>query len=71
LYRQSLDSVATVRWLVEHYVAAHNTGIPHSTFRGRIPDERYHSRSKDIREKIEMAKQRAQAAPLRTYRAMS
>jgi hypothetical protein len=63
LYRQSLGSVASVRRLVERYVAAHNTGIPHSTFRGRAPDERYHDRIEDIPEKIEMAEAASPSGP--------
>ena len=35
----SLDSVTTVRRLVEFYVQQHNRVLPHSAFRGQTPDE--------------------------------
>jgi putative transposase len=36
-----LDSVTTVRRLVEFYVHEHNRVLPHSAFRGQTPDEMY------------------------------
>jgi putative transposase len=41
LFLHSLDSVATVRRLVEFYVDEHNRMLPHSAFRGQTPDEMY------------------------------
>jgi transposase InsO family protein len=41
LFLHSLDSVGTVRRLVEFYVKEHNTVLPHSAFRGQAPDEMY------------------------------
>jgi hypothetical protein len=41
LFLHSLDSVATVRRLVEFYVQEHNRVLPHSAFRGQTPDEMY------------------------------
>jgi putative transposase len=41
LFLHSLDSVATVRRLVEFYVNEHNRVLPHSAFRGQTPDEMY------------------------------
>jgi transposase InsO family protein len=41
LYLHSLDSVTTVRRLVEFYVQEHNQVLPHSAFRGQTPDEMY------------------------------
>src|SRR5262249_25226286 len=43
LFLRSLDSVTTVRRLVEFYVDAHNNTrvLPHSAFRGQPPDEMY------------------------------
>ena len=40
LFLHSLDSVTTVRRLVEFYVDEHNGGLPHSAF-SRTPDEMY------------------------------
>ena len=41
LFLHSLDSVTTVRRLVEFYVHEHNHVPPHSAFRGQTPDEMY------------------------------
>jgi transposase InsO family protein len=41
LFLHPLDSVSTVRRLVELYVHAHNRVLPHSAFRGQTPDEMY------------------------------
>jgi transposase InsO family protein len=41
LFLHSLDSVTTVRRLVEFYVDEHNHVLPHSAFRGQTPDEMY------------------------------
>ena len=41
LFLNSLDSVTTVRRLVEFYVHEHNRALPHSAFRGQTPDEMY------------------------------
>src|SRR3989442_10803899 len=41
LFLHPLDSVSTVRRLVEFYVQEHNRGLPHSAFRGQTPDEMY------------------------------
>ena len=41
LFLHSLESVTTVRRLVEFYVREHNRVLPHSAFRGQTPDEMY------------------------------
>ena len=41
LFLHSLDSVATVRRLVEFYVQEHNRVLPHSAFHGQTPDKMY------------------------------
>ena len=71
LYLNTLDSIAAVRRLVEFYVAAHNSEIPHSAFRGQTPDEMYAARGQEIPEQLEAAKRRAQAARVETNRAVS
>jgi hypothetical protein len=40
-FLHSLDSLTTVRRLVEFYVQEHNRVLPHSAFRGQTPDEMY------------------------------
>src|SRR5437762_9224011 len=44
LFLHSLDSVTTVRRLVEFDVQEHNRMLPHSAFRGQTPDEMYFGR---------------------------
>src|SRR5262245_20415333 len=43
-FLHSLDSVSTVRRLVEFYVQEHNGVLPHCAFRGQTPDEMYFGR---------------------------
>jgi putative transposase len=42
LFLHSLDSITTVRRLVEFYVQEHNRVLPHSAFGGQTPDEMYY-----------------------------
>ncbi len=44
LYLHDLDSLATVRRLVDFYIAEHNAVIPHAAFDGQTPDEIYFDR---------------------------
>jgi putative transposase len=44
LFLHSLDSVTTVRQLVEFYVQEHNRVLPHSAFGGQTPDEMHFGR---------------------------
>ncbi len=71
LFLNTLDTTAAVRRLVAFYVAAHNTEIPHSAFRGQTPDEMYYSRGERIPEQLEMAKQQAREERVQTNRATS
>ena len=71
LYFNTLDNVATVRRLVAFYVAAHNSEIPHSAFRGQTPDEMSHGRGHGVAEHLEDAKKRARAARLQANRTTS
>lgn len=71
LYLHTLDSAAAVQRLVAFYVAAHNTQIPHSAFRGQTPEEMYFGRGSDIPGKLEAAKRRARAARLQANRELS
>ena len=69
LYMNTLDSLEAVRRLVEFYVAAHNSEIPHSAFRGQTPDEIYYGRSYDLHETLELARCQARALRLASNRA--
>ncbi len=71
LFLNTLDSISAVRRLVDFYVTAHNSEIPHSAFQGQTPDEMYSGRGHGIAEHLEEAKKRARAARLQANRASS
>ncbi len=71
LFLNTLDSVSAVRRLVDFYVTAHNSEIPHSAFRGQTADEMCSGRGHGIAEHLEEAKKRAWAARLQANRASS
>ena len=52
LFLNTLDTIATVRKLVEFYVQQHNEHVPHSAFEGQTPDEMYFATGADIPEKL-------------------
>jgi len=69
LFLNTLDSVETVSRLVDFYVKAHNSEIPHSAFRGRTPDEIYYGWGQGVPAQLEGAKRQARAARLRANQA--
>jgi len=69
LFLNTLDSVETVSRLVDFYVEAHNSEIPHSAFRGQTPDEMYYGRGQGVPAQLEGAKRQARAARLRANQA--
>jgi putative transposase len=58
LFLNELRTVADVRRLVAFFVEQHNT-VPHSSFKGQTPDERYNGIGDDV--VIELAQARAKA----------
>jgi hypothetical protein len=52
LYLNDLDSIATLRGLVEFYVTEHNQRMPHSAFEGQTPDEMYFGRGVSIPDEL-------------------
>ena len=56
LFLNPLDSVTTVRRLVEFYVHEHNGVLPHSAFRGQTPDKA-RTRARNSRMSVEIARQ--------------
>ncbi len=56
LFLNDLDSIATVRRLVDFYVIEHNTNLPHSALGGRTPDEVYLDQGADVPEKLAAAR---------------
>ena len=62
LFLNTLDSIATVRKLVEFYVQQHNELVPHSAFKGQTPDEMYFATEADVPEKLQAAQLLAKQA---------
>ena len=71
LFLNTLDTTAAVRRLVAFYVAAHNTEIPHSAFRGRGPTRCTMVGARRVPEQLEVAKQQAREARVQANRARS
>jgi len=63
LYINHLDSMATLRKLLEFYVAEHNEVMPHSAFDGQTPDEMYLGRGDVVPD--ELARRRREARTTR------
>ncbi len=70
LFLNPLDSVSTVRKLVEFYVTEHNSRLPHSTFRGQTPDEMYFGTGDHVPDELEVLKAAARKARMEANRAM-
>ena len=62
LFLNTLDTIATVRKLVEFYVQQHNERVPHSAFEGQTPDEMYFATGSDVPEKLKAARLLARQA---------
>lgn len=71
LYLNTLDTVASLRKLVDFYVEQHNSQLPHSAFRGQTPDEMYFGTGAEIPQKLEAAKIAARASRMEANRAQS
>ena len=71
LYLNTLDTVTTVRKLVEFYVDQHNTHLPHSAFRGQTPDEMYFGTGSDIPKQLEASRIIARRSRLEANRAQT
>jgi len=56
---------------VTFYVAAHNSEIPHSAFRGQTPDEMYYGRGAEVPVELEAARRTAMARRLERNRAVT
>ena len=68
LFLHSLDSVATVRRLVDFYVRQHNGVLPHSAFRGQTPDEMYFGTGNAVPDDLASRRSGARGARLETNR---
>lgn len=68
LFLHSLDSVATIRRLVEFYVRQHNGVLPHSAFPGQTPDEMYFATGSNVPDDLAGRKSAALQARLEQNR---
>jgi len=48
LFLNHLDSIKTLRRLVEFYITEYNGNMPHSAFRGQTPDEMYYNTGAEV-----------------------
>jgi len=71
LFLNQLDSVGSLRRLVEFYVAEHNSQLPHSAFRGQTPDEMYFGKGDGVPEDLESSRKAARKERLAVNRALS
>ena len=52
LYKYSLDSLTTVKRLIEKFIEDYNTVMPHSTSKCQTPDEMFFGKASSIEEQI-------------------
>ncbi len=71
LYLNTLDSVESLRRLVDFYVTEHNTRLPHSAFKGQTPDEMYRGTGKHVPEELAEKRKAARVTRLATNRSIS
>ncbi len=71
LYLNTLDTVESLRRLVDFYVGEHNTRLPHSAFKGQTPDEMYRGTGRQVPEQLAERRKTARAGRLATNRSVS
>jgi len=71
LFLNHLDSIATLRNLVEFYVTEHNATMPHSAFRGQTPDEMYFGRGEAVSDELAERRQEARRNRIEHNRALA
>ena len=71
LYLNTLDTVESLRRLVDFYVREHNTQLPHSAFKGQTPDEMYRGTGKHVPEELAERRKTARAERLAANRSVS
>jgi len=71
LFVNHLDSLATLRKLVEFYVVEHNTTMPHSAFDGQTPDEMYFGRGEVVPDELAKKRREARARRVEENRKMA
>ena len=71
LFLHQLDSIATVKRLVEFYVTEHNERKPHAAFEGQTPDEIYFGRGAQIPDDLAARRREARKRRLDRNRAVA
>ena len=71
LFVNHLDSLATLRQLVEFYVVEHNTVMPHSAFDGQTPDEMYFDRGEAVPDELAQKRRDAKSRRVEENRKMT
>ncbi len=56
LFLNHLDSIKTLRGLVEFYITEYNGNMPHSAFRGQTPDEMYYNTEAEVPDELAEAR---------------
>jgi transposase InsO family protein len=69
LFLNTLDSLATVKRLVEFYVAEHNSKLPHSAFDGQTPDEMYFGTGTEVGAQLQAQRIEARKKRMESNRA--
>ncbi len=69
LYLHSLESVESLRRLVDFYVRQHNEVMPHAAFEGQTPDEMYFGIGDTVVAQLYATRMRARAERIRANRA--
>jgi putative transposase len=69
LYLHSLESVESLRRLVDFYVRQHNEVMPHAAFEGQTPDEMYFGVGDPVVAELYAARMRAREERIRANRA--
>ena len=68
IYLHPLDSMTSLRRLIEFYVDAHNQVIPHSAFEGQTPDEMYFGTGDAVIEELVVLRRAAREERMKANR---
>jgi transposase InsO family protein len=68
IYLHNLDNFSALGRLIEFYVEAHNTVMPHSAFNGQTPDEMYFGTGRSVPAKLATARENAREERMKANR---
>jgi putative transposase len=71
LFKYNLDSLATVKRLIEKFINRYITIMPHSAFRGQTPDEIFFGNAPDIEKRLVEERTKAREKRIEFNRALS